>query len=56
MVEIYTVSGPAVHGLEYGNADIGFLDGGAAWLSIETRGYEVAVRSRKVTEDYTTMR
>ena len=57
-VEIYTVSGPAatIAALEYGNADIGFLDGGAAWLSIETRGFEVAAGSRKVTEDLTTMR
>ena len=48
-VEIYTVSGPAatIAALEYGNADIGFLDGGAAWLSIETRGFEVAAAEQK---------
>jgi hypothetical protein len=48
-VEIYTVSGPAatIAALEYGKADIGFLDGGAAWLSAETRGFEVAAAEQK---------
>ncbi len=48
-VEIYTVSGPAatIAALEYGKADIGFLDGGAAWLSMSTRGFEVAAAEQK---------
>ena len=34
-VEIYPVSGPGatIEALRFGHADLGFLDGGAAWLS-----------------------
>ena len=48
-VEIYTVTGPSstIAALEYGHADIGFLDGGAAWLSMITKGFEVAAAEQK---------
>ena len=48
-VEIYPVSGPAatIAALEFGNADIGFLDGGAAWLSWNTKGFEVLAAEQK---------
>ena len=48
-VEIYSVSGPSatIAALEYGHADIGFLDGGAAWLSMVTKGFEVAAAEQK---------
>ena len=48
-VEIYPVSGPAatVEALRFGHADIGFLDGGAAWLSWQNYGLEVLAAEQK---------
>ncbi len=48
-VEIYPVSGPAatIEALRFGHADIGFLDGGAAWLSWQTYGLEVLAAEQK---------
>ncbi len=48
-IEIYPVSGPAatIAALEFGNADIGFLDGGAAWLSWNTKGFQVLAAEQK---------
>ena len=48
-VEIYPVSGPAatIAALEFGKADIGFLDGGAAWLSWNTKGFQVLAAEQK---------
>ena len=39
-VEIYPVSSAAgaIEALRFGHADIGFMDGGAAWLSWQTHG------------------
>ena len=39
-VEIYPVTSPAatIEALRFNNADIGFLDGGAAWLSWQEYG------------------
>ena len=48
-VEIYPVTGAAgtITALKYGHADIGFLDGGAAWLSWQTSGLEVLAAEQK---------
>ena len=48
-VEIYPVSSPAatIEALRFGNADIGFLDGGAAWLSWQEYGLQVAAAEQK---------
>jgi len=48
-VEIYPVSGPGatIEALRFGKADIGFLDGGAAWLSWQTHGLEVLGAEQK---------
>ena len=48
-VEIYPVSSPAatIEALRFGNADIGFLDGGAAWLSWNEYGLQVAAAEQK---------
>ena len=48
-VEIYPVDGPAgtIQALRYGHADIGFLDGGAAWLSWQNHGLEVLAAEQK---------
>ena len=48
-VEIYPVASAAatIEALRFGNADIGFLDGGAAWLSWNEYGLEVAAAEQK---------
>ncbi|MBT61528.1 MAG: hypothetical protein CMA63_08285 [Euryarchaeota archaeon] len=48
-VEIYPVSSPAatIEALRFGHADIGFLDGGAAWLSWQLYGLEVLGAEQK---------
>ena len=48
-VEIYPVTGAAgmIEALRFGHADIGFLDGGAAWLSWQTVGLEVMAAEQK---------
>ena len=48
-VEIYPVSGPAstIEALRYGHADIGFLDGGAAWLSWQNYDLQVLATEQK---------
>ena len=48
-VEIYPVTGAAgtITALKYGHADVGFLDGGAAWLSWQTSGLEVLAAEQK---------
>ena len=48
-VEIYPVNSQAatIEALRFGNADIGFLDGGAAWLSWQEYGLEVAAAEQK---------
>jgi len=48
-VEIYPVSGPSatIEALRFGHADIGFLDGGAAWLSWQNYGLEVLGAEQK---------
>ncbi|DAC21297.1 MAG TPA: hypothetical protein D7H91_04405, partial [Candidatus Poseidoniales archaeon] len=48
-VEIYPVASAAatIEALRFGNADIGFLDGGAAWLSWNEYGLQVAAAEQK---------
>ena len=48
-VEIYPVTSPAatIEALRFGHADIGFLDGGAAWLSWQLYGLEVLGAEQK---------
>lgn len=48
-VEIYPVNSQAatIEALRFGNADIGFLDGGAAWLSWQEYGLQVAAAEQK---------
>lgn len=48
-VEIYPVTGAAgmIEALRFGHADIGFLDGGAAWLSWQTAGLQVMAAEQK---------
>ena len=48
-VEIYPVSGPGatIEALRFGHADIGFLDGGAAWLSWQTYNLSVLAAEQK---------
>ncbi|MAF93415.1 hypothetical protein CMO85_01975 [Candidatus Woesearchaeota archaeon] len=48
-VEIYPVNSQAatIEALRFGNADIGFLDGGAAWLSWNEYGLQVAAAEQK---------
>tara|TARA_Y100000588_G_scaffold181301_1_gene195064 strand:- start:568 stop:1572 length:1005 start_codon:yes stop_codon:yes gene_type:complete len=48
-VEIYPVSSPAaiVEALRFGHADVGLLDGGAAWLSWQMYGLEVLAAEQK---------
>jgi ABC-type phosphate/phosphonate transport system substrate-binding protein len=48
-VEIYPVASQAatIEALRFGNADIGFLDGGAAWLSWQEYGLQVAAAEQK---------
>jgi len=48
-VEIYTVQGAAstVEALRFGHADIGFLDGGAAWLAWQNHGLQVLASEQK---------
>ena len=48
-VEIYPVTSPAatIEALRFNNADIGFLDGGAAWLSWQEYGLQVAAAEQK---------
>ena len=48
-VEIYPVSSPAatVEAIRFGHADIGFLDGGAAWLSWQNYDLQVLAAEQK---------
>jgi len=48
-VEIYPVSGPGatIEALRFGHADLGFLDGGAAWLSWQTHDLQVLGAEQK---------
>ncbi|MBD40388.1 MAG: hypothetical protein CMB11_08515, partial [Euryarchaeota archaeon] len=48
-VEIYPVTSAAgaIEALRFGHADIGFMDGGAAWLSWQTHGLEVLAAEQK---------
>ena len=48
-VELYPVNSQAatIEALRFGNADIGFLDGGAAWLSWQEYGLQVAAAEQK---------
>ena len=48
-VEIYPVSGAGatIEALRFGKADLGFLDGGAAWLSWQTHGLQVLGAEQK---------
>ena len=48
-VEIYPVSGAGatIEALRFGKADLGFLDGGAAWLSWQTHGLQVVGAEQK---------
>ena len=48
-VEIYPVSSPSaiIEALRFGHADVGFLDGGAAWLSWQIYGLEVLAAEQK---------
>ncbi|MBA60477.1 MAG: hypothetical protein CMB30_02060 [Euryarchaeota archaeon] len=48
-VEIYPVRGPAatIEALRFGHADIGFLDGGAAWLSWQNHNLQVMASEQK---------
>ena len=48
-VEIYPVSGAGamIEAMRFGHVDIGFLDGGAAWLSWQTHGLEVLGAEQK---------
>ncbi len=48
-VEIYPVTGPSatIEAIRFGKADIGFLDGGAAWLSWQTHQFEVLGAEQK---------
>ena len=55
-VEIYPVSdsGPLIEAIDKGNADIGFVDGAAAWLAWEVYDLDVLQR-QNLTEERTTM-
>ena len=48
-VEIYPVSGPGatIEALRFGHADLGFLDGGAAWLSWQNHNLQVLGAEQK---------